>query len=69
MILLMKCDCFNVIYSTQILAPISFNLTIPKSFLTIMQFNPTTITPPFLAGIISFYEEKKGLQEIESGST
>jgi hypothetical protein len=65
---LITCDCFNVMYSTQILGPISFNLTIPKSFLTIMQLNLITITPPFLADLINFYE-KKGLQGIESGST
>ena len=66
---LMTCDCFNVMYSTQILGSIYFNLTIPKSFLTMMQLNLITIALPFLADLINFYEEKKGLQGIESGTT
>jgi len=56
---LIPCDFFNAMYSTQILVPISFNLTIPKSFITIMQLNLITITPCFLADLINFYEEKK----------
>jgi len=57
LMILMTCVCFNVMHSTQILGPISFNLTIPKLFLTIMQLNLITITPPFLAGLINFYEK------------
>ena len=57
LVILMKCDCFNVMHSTQILGHISFNLTVPKLFLTIMQLNLITITPPFLAGLINFYEK------------
>jgi len=64
----MTYDCFNVMYSTQILGPISFNLKFPKSFLTIMQLNLITITPPFLEDLINFYQ-KKYMQGIESGST
>jgi len=66
--ILITYDFFNVMHSTQILGHISFNLTIPKLFLTIMQLNLITITPPFLAGLINFYD-KEVLQGIESGST
>jgi len=55
---LITCDCFNIMYSTQILGHMSFNPTIPKSFLTIMQLNLITITSPFLADLIDFYEKK-----------
>jgi len=54
---LMICDCFNVMYSTQILGSISFNLIIPKLIPTVMQLNLITITLPFLAGLINFYEK------------
>jgi len=64
---LMTCNCFNVIYSTQILGHISFNLTIPKSFITIMQLNLITKTLSFLADQINFM--KKSLQGIKVGST
>ena len=57
LMILMKYDCFNVMHSTQILDHISFNLTVPKLFLTIMQLNLITITPPFLVGLINFYEK------------
>jgi len=36
---LMTYDYFNVMYSIQIIGPISFNLTVSKSFITIMQLN------------------------------
>ena len=55
---MMKCDCFNIMHSTQILSSISFNLTIPKSFSTMMQLNLVTITLPFLTDLVNFYEKK-----------
>jgi len=55
--ILMTYDFFNVMHSTKILGHISFNLTIPKLFLTLMQLNLITITPPFLAGLVNFYEK------------
>ena len=57
LMILMTHDCFNAMHSTQILGHISFNLTIPKLFLTIMQLNLITITPSFLVGLIKFYEK------------
>jgi len=45
-------------YSTQILDLIYFILTIHKSFLTIVQLNLITITPPFLTDLINIYEKK-----------
>ena len=53
-------------YSTQILSSISFNLTIPMFFLTIMQLNLITITTPFIASLICMKNKVcKELNQVE----
>lgn len=55
----LQCYVFNTNFVSYF-----FNLIIPKSFLAIIQLNLTTITPPFLVGLINFYEEKKVRKEL-----